>query len=766
MSASGESSSGSVGREQETNGRSTSFAPVSSPGLSLRQQEINSSPSGPQRVPSSRPLLASETSHEHQPEETHQQQPENEQSERDDGDVSPPNNFVRRLSQHFQRRTHFTRMRKTPFLHRPVHAEELSDKPEIEAGWLDPEAEATEWLSLFYDLVVVAVLTVFSSTHELSSPGSIAVFLSYFIILSWIWSSQTHYDVRFQSEDSYHRFLKLLQISCFVYIGAASGGWNPGYIQDPDTLNVTGRAASDRITALASFLTVTIAFAASRTILAFQYAVGAWMGRKAGRDVKGMYVMIVGLCVSTVFAIVAAALPATSQALVGVKIALFYSCILVEILCVWFLLNKNLHRRVRTERVAERYGAFTLIILGEGFISLIKGFNNAISGLSTDNTETYGQVVVAIVVIFLLFLFLFGRFSHGEAKSQHRAMSWELIHFPLHFGLLLLLAAMVNFIVTLTYVHGINLVLDLWNSVYESTLANQPLNSTQIYITTHYLDKLQVSPSFATQIELIRGLVNSTSPQYNANVTALQYFGQVMVATTDSYGIKITTDMVNKLDALYNIDPTVQSNHTLQEQLIDHAQELAIELIQEPINEAMSGTLWLFPTAGAVLILCAARSMLWTPYRGAAHWVVHGTQYVGGFILALLGLLDIGGKTLDLFQEDNLAGTNPFYHLVSLSWPLGIVAIVYVLIYAVPVIVLAVLQKKRGGVLLEWNDCGEMEDEHHPMRSGSTSGVRVGSGQAGARTSTAQVRIPDRKASVVPEFSSPFQEKHPAHEGV
>jgi hypothetical protein len=51
-----------------------------------------------------------------------------------------------------------------------------------------------------------------------------------------------------------------------------------------------------------------------------------------------------------------------------------------------------------------------------------------------------------------------------------------------------------NFIITLTYVHGINLVLDLWNSVYESTLANQPLNSTQIYITRHYLDKLQVTP--------------------------------------------------------------------------------------------------------------------------------------------------------------------------------------------------------------------------------------------------------------------------------
>jgi hypothetical protein len=37
---------------------------------------------------------------------------------------------------------------------------------------------------------------------------------------------------------------------------------------------------------------------------------------------------------------------------------------------------------------------------GEGFISLIKGFNNAISGLSTDNTETYGQVVVGGYLLF------------------------------------------------------------------------------------------------------------------------------------------------------------------------------------------------------------------------------------------------------------------------------------------------------------------------------------------------------------------------------
>ena len=67
--------------------------------------------------------------------------------------------------------------------------------------WVKPKYEATEWLSLFYgkspfslcaacilqcaslanekaDLVVVAVLTVFSTAHELSTPKAIPAFFS------------------------------------------------------------------------------------------------------------------------------------------------------------------------------------------------------------------------------------------------------------------------------------------------------------------------------------------------------------------------------------------------------------------------------------------------------------------------------------------------------------------------------------------------------------------------------------------------------------
>jgi hypothetical protein len=45
------------------------------------------------------------------------------------------------------------------------------------------------------------------------------------------------------------------------------------------------------------------------------------------------------------------------------QIGLFYSSIIVEIIAELVLLHKKLHRLVPTVKVAERYGAFTLIIL-------------------------------------------------------------------------------------------------------------------------------------------------------------------------------------------------------------------------------------------------------------------------------------------------------------------------------------------------------------------------------------------------------------------
>ncbi|WVQ93867.1 hypothetical protein IAU59_000945 [Kwoniella sp. CBS 9459] len=96
-------------------------------------------------------------------------------------------------------------------------------------------ADSKEARCLLYDLAVVAVLTIFSNNHELNRPSAIPIFLSYYAIISWVWTSQMHYDIRYQARDGWHRIAKAVQTMMFVYMGAASGNWNPALIKDQES---------------------------------------------------------------------------------------------------------------------------------------------------------------------------------------------------------------------------------------------------------------------------------------------------------------------------------------------------------------------------------------------------------------------------------------------------------------------------------------------------------------------------------------------------
>lgn len=67
--------------------------------------------------------------------------------------------------------------------------------------------------------------------HEIANPAAIPVFLSFFTIIFWTWTSQTAYDMRYQGNDAVNRFFKFIQVGLFIYQGAASGNWNPGRIE-------------------------------------------------------------------------------------------------------------------------------------------------------------------------------------------------------------------------------------------------------------------------------------------------------------------------------------------------------------------------------------------------------------------------------------------------------------------------------------------------------------------------------------------------------
>lgn len=173
----------------------------------------------------------------------------------------------------------------------------------------------------------------------------------YYVIIQWIWATQTYYDIRFQAEDVVHRVYKAAQICLFVYIGAAAGNWNLAKIRDPDsvpsidaddyethreasTLNERNGLAhcsarcgefyhrSSRLHRFPGPFSDTVfnecgsSYSNQTTLI----LVGAILAKQAHRKMGLQISSAMKLILSTVISVVALALPATSTPLRAVKV--------------------------------------------------------------------------------------------------------------------------------------------------------------------------------------------------------------------------------------------------------------------------------------------------------------------------------------------------------------------------------------------------------------------------------------------------------------
>ena len=100
-----------------------------------------------------------------------------------------------------------------------------------------------------------------------------------------------------------------------------------------------------------------------------------------------------------------------------------------------------------------------------------RAFSKAITGLSDDDTSTYSLVFLTMVVVYLLWSFLFSNFDKNDHTGHGRVAIWQTLHFPLTFGILLLMAGMVNVVVVTSAAHGVSIVLADVGSVAKQTLS-------------------------------------------------------------------------------------------------------------------------------------------------------------------------------------------------------------------------------------------------------------------------------------------------------
>ncbi|KLT46582.1 hypothetical protein CC85DRAFT_324878 [Cutaneotrichosporon oleaginosum] len=277
--------------------------------------------------------------------------------------------------------------------------------------WVRDGRQPNEWLKLFFDLAVAAVLSVFATSHDLNTPAEIPDFLAYFTIIQWMWTSQLHYDGRYEMDDRVHRLLKGVHVLLFVFIEAASGKWNlakivkPRYIPGGLRDNPAERVA--HVQAHNSFLTVARAVVVQRVILAGQYALG----------------------------------------------------------------------------------------IGEGVNHLALFFQRSLSAWDQVTAALFGQVLVAIGILYCLWGFLFSFLRMADNVDPARTAIWEYLHWLLHFGIFLLYAVITN-------MSGIS----VWNHVASLTQLDDAidvdalLDSDATQKLSTLLSRLDLDPDFHYEI--------------------------------------------------------------------------------------------------------------------------------------------------------------------------------------------------------------------------------------------------------------------------
>jgi low temperature requirement protein LtrA len=201
------------------------------------------------------------------------------------------------------------------------------------------------WLELFLDLFVVVVLA--RITHELAAHGyngaALATFLGQFLPLFWVWVGMAYYLERFETDGLEFR-LKLLGFMAAI---AAQGAFSHDGL-------------GQHFTGFALAYGGGRAFTAGLWLLAARHnppPVPAVARRLAATNLAGVTLVL-------------AAIPCDG----ALRYSLFAAGLLLDVLGPrWFATLQSALPPVSTSKYPERFGLFTIIVLGEGATGLING---------------------------------------------------------------------------------------------------------------------------------------------------------------------------------------------------------------------------------------------------------------------------------------------------------------------------------------------------------------------------------------------------------
>jgi len=268
----------------------------------------------------------------------------------------------------------------------------------------DPsQPRRVSWLELFFDLIfVAAVAQVGVPLGQDYTLHGLARYALMFLLIWWAWVGHTMYSTRFDADDVVQRLLTLLQIFAAAAMAAnAKSAF--------DSRDSAGFGA---------------AYSVLRAVLVVQYLRARRL--KETRRLTTLY--SVGFGAASLLWFVAAILP------VPTRFWLWGAALLIDMGTPWLAVQYTDKCPPDAEHLPERFGLFTIILLGESVAAVMHG-------MESQEMWSPSAAISAFTGLSLAFGYWWWYFdgAHGAAKrhvtSNRKTLLfqiWSYAHLPLY----------------------------------------------------------------------------------------------------------------------------------------------------------------------------------------------------------------------------------------------------------------------------------------------------------------------------------------------
>ena len=261
------------------------------------------------------------------------------------------------------------------------------------------------WLELFYDLAFVVAVAVIAARliADVTWPGVVSYF-GYFALLWWLWASHTYYADRYDTDDLVYRLLAAGQMVAVVVIAASLS---------PEAAGSTRAFA--------------YGYAISRWLLVVMY-VRAFRHVEETRDLVKGYL--------TGFGVAAVVWTASAVVPDNLRIALWVAALLIDLATPWVMRQEQARVPLDVSHLPERFGLFTILVLGESISAVVMGLGHAVWALIPTTTAAVG-IGVATAMWWLYFDNARGSVVRRDASVRRtwRPTVWIYTHLLLAGGL-------------------------------------------------------------------------------------------------------------------------------------------------------------------------------------------------------------------------------------------------------------------------------------------------------------------------------------------